>query len=471
MANLPPASSSTPALTIQSDDSTVAEKRIGPAPMDDGATLEAVRTEKAAAGDHMGTVEKQETVLSVHHPRSFPDGGLQAWLCVFGGFCCLFCSFGWINCIGIFQGYYQQNQLRDYSPSQVSWISSLEAFCMFVGGAVIGKIFDSYGPRWILAAGTLLHVFGLMMASLSSKYWHFVLAQGIVSAVGASLCFYPAVGCVSTWFHARRAFALGIVASGSSLGGVIFPIMIRRLIPRIGFGWTMRSTAFLILALMLVANATVSSRLPPRGPTPWRLSDFTRHFRELPFALTVFASFLFFFGMFLPFNYLPVYAQSHGMSASLANYLVAILNGVSVFGRIIPGYIGDKVGRFNTMAVIATASGILVLALWLPSSGNAATIVFAALYGFTTGAFVSIAPALIAQISDIREIGLRSGALFATVSLGALTGSPIGGALVDRYDGGYKGLQIFAGVCLMGGAVMFTAVRMLLSKGKINVIV
>ena len=32
-------------------------------------------------------------------PASFPDGGLSAWLVVAGGFCCLFCSFGWINCV------------------------------------------------------------------------------------------------------------------------------------------------------------------------------------------------------------------------------------------------------------------------------------------------------------------------------------------------------------------------------------
>ena len=37
-------------------------------------------------------------VLALTDPRSFPDGGLQAWLVVCGGFCCLFCSFGWINC-------------------------------------------------------------------------------------------------------------------------------------------------------------------------------------------------------------------------------------------------------------------------------------------------------------------------------------------------------------------------------------
>lgn len=43
-------------------------------------------------------VEKT-TALSPMDPASFPDGGLEAWLVVLGGFCCLFCSFGWINCM------------------------------------------------------------------------------------------------------------------------------------------------------------------------------------------------------------------------------------------------------------------------------------------------------------------------------------------------------------------------------------
>jgi hypothetical protein len=159
------------------------------------------------------------------NPRDNPDGGLQAWLCVTGDFCILFCSFGWINCIGVFQDYYQTHQLRSYSPSTVSWISSLEAFFMFAGGPVIGKLYDNYGPRWLLLGGTFLHVFGLMMTSLASQYYQFILAQGICSPIGASMIFYPAMSTITTWFFEKRAFAFGIIAAGSSLGGVVFPIV------------------------------------------------------------------------------------------------------------------------------------------------------------------------------------------------------------------------------------------------------
>lgn len=337
---------------------------------------------------------------------------------------------------------------------------------MFFFGPVVGKYYDAYGSRYILLIGTILHVFGLMMTSISSKYYQFLIAQGIVSATGASLIFYPALGDVSTWFFKRRAFALGIMASGSSLGGVIMPIMIERLIPRVGFGWAMRITAFLILGLMIIANLTMRSRLPPKGWSAWHLSEFTKHFKDTGFLFTVIAACLFFFGMFLPFNYIVVAAKHNGMSATLATYLVAILNAASIVGRILPGWIGDKVGRFNTMIVISCASGVLVLALWLPTTGNLPTILFAGFYGFTTGAFVSLAPACLAQISEIKEIGVRNGALFACVSLAALTGVPIGGALVTQYNGEFTGLQIFAGFMLLAGCTAFVIARIVV--GGVN---
>lgn len=59
------------------------------------------------------------------------------------------------------------------------------------------------------------------MASLSSKYYQFILSQGICSPIGASLVFYSAMGTIPTWFYTKRAFAYGIIAAGSSLGGVI----------------------------------------------------------------------------------------------------------------------------------------------------------------------------------------------------------------------------------------------------------
>lgn len=121
------------------------------------------------------------------------------------------------------------------------------------------------------------------------------------------------------------------------------------------------------------------------------------------------------------------------------------------------------------MIITSFFCAIIVVAIWLPGRGNAATLVFAALYGFGSGAFVSLGPALIAQISDLRQLGVRSGTFFALVSVAALTGTPIGGALVpDALHGSYLNLQIFSAVVMFVGAVLFVGARIAVGGSDIR---
>lgn len=129
----------------------------------------------------------------------------------------------------------------------------------------------------------------------------------------------------------------------------------------------------------------------------------------------------------------------------------------------------DRVGRYNVMIFFSYLSAILVLALWLPSRSNAPAIVFSAMYGFGSGAFVSLAPALIAQISDLREVGVRNGTCFSIISFAALTGTPIGGALVpDVLTGSYTRLQVFCGVVMLAGASLFVVARIVVGGVKMG---
>jgi MFS family permease len=130
-----------------------------------------------------------------------------------------------------------------------------------------------------------------------------------------------------------------------------------------------------------------------------------------------------------------------------------LIASISTFGRIIPGYLADRYGVFNVMIVSTIVSGILPLCLWLPASGNASIIVFAVLYGISSGTSLTILAAAVAQLSDVRELGVRTGLLYAVASFGTLTGSPIGGAIVTHEHGGFSGLKIFTGVTFLAGAV------------------
>ena len=94
---------------------------------------------------------------------------------------------------------------------------------LIVLAPVFGKIFDNYGPRFAVIVGATAHILGLIFLSLSDEYYQIFLSQSILSGIGACSLFYSGMNAVSTYFKKRRALAIGIVASGSSLGGVIQP--------------------------------------------------------------------------------------------------------------------------------------------------------------------------------------------------------------------------------------------------------
>jgi len=101
--------------------------------------------------------------------------------------------------------------------------------------------------------------------------------------------------------------------------------MIDKLLPHIGFGWTMRTIAFMFLGLLIFANITVKSRLT-HTPRPWKIWDFFVPLKDPKFALLALGGFFIFWGLFIPINFISLYGQYHGMSKSFAAYQIAILN-------------------------------------------------------------------------------------------------------------------------------------------------
>lgn len=153
----------------------------------------------------------------------------------------------------------------------------------------MGKMTDDLGPGIPVLIGTFLHVFGLMMTSLSKEYYQIFLAQSICSAMGCSFLFNARKSCqvlVSLYMLTANSyrrprdvvpqapgFRVRYCYGWVSLGGVVLPIMVNYLVVSVGFAWAMRSTAFLFLGLLVIGNLTVKSRLPPTK-RPFRFKAF-----------------------------------------------------------------------------------------------------------------------------------------------------------------------------------------------------
>lgn len=108
----------------------------------------------------MAALTRPETNLE------FPEGGLQAWLVVFGSFCAMLSVFGLINTAAVFESYFSENQLSDYTASEIGWIFSLYLFVVFFVGIQVGPVFDKYGPRLVVAIGGVLMAGSLLILSV-----------------------------------------------------------------------------------------------------------------------------------------------------------------------------------------------------------------------------------------------------------------------------------------------------------------
>ena len=106
------------------------------------------------------------TRVSTKHDEPYPEGGLRAWLVVFGSFSGMMAGFGYMNTIGTYQAYLSTHQLSNYNEATIGWIFSVYIFLAFGCGIQIGPVFDAYGPRMLILAGSILLLLSVFLMSI-----------------------------------------------------------------------------------------------------------------------------------------------------------------------------------------------------------------------------------------------------------------------------------------------------------------
>ncbi|KAF7590818.1 hypothetical protein BBP40_002340 [Aspergillus hancockii] len=155
------------------------------------------------------------------------------------------------------------------------------------------------------------------------------------------------------------AIAIAIAASGSSFGGVIYPIVFRQLQPQIGFSWATRALGFIALETSSISLIAIRVR---QVPNQTRVLTELAAFKEPPYALFCVAMFFGYISFFGPIFYIESYAiQKNPMNSALAFYLVSILNAASIPGRAVPGLLNPYLGPINILLGSAILNGILSL--------------------------------------------------------------------------------------------------------------
>ena len=218
----------------------------------------------------------------------------QSWLA-------LFATFGYASSFGVYQDLY--TRAGTSSSSNISWIGSSQLFFFIAMGLPAGKLLDKGYFRQVVLLGSIIYVFSyvapcphnrmatwrdrhfssMFMLSLAhiNRYYQLFLSQGVGMGIGTGLIYLPSMAVQAHHWKERRALAMGIVITGksplphmlviisfiipkgSSIGGIIYPIMLNHLFHNsVGFAWGVRASAFLTLGFLVAANCLMSDRLP-----------------------------------------------------------------------------------------------------------------------------------------------------------------------------------------------------------------
>ncbi|CCH46239.1 Monocarboxylate transporter [Wickerhamomyces ciferrii] len=400
--------------------------------------------------------EDGDDVSILDDDLTFPDGGLEAYLVVLGALLSLIITFGLMNSIGGIQAYISNHQLSNIeNQSSTGWIFSIYYFFAFGGVILTGPLFDYKGAKIPMISGSLLISIGLFATANCSQIYQFILAFGVTVGIGTSFLMSSALGAVAHWFGKKRGTALGVCSIGGSLGGVLWPLMLKELYPKIGYAWTMRVLAFLGTFCLGMACLLVKHRLikpsnevikSPRQlfQNSFVLKQFITEKRFLYMGISIFLCEV---SLLFVTTYLSSYTIHQGYSESDAFLVLITCNAVGILGRYFPNHIADHFGRINVMVITVGVCSLLIMVLLYPFGNNLKTIyAFSGLYGFFSSSTLSLTPVCCGQISKTKDFGKRYGTIYSLVSIGNLISLPVGGAIISSSGDGYKNLILLAGI-------------------------
>ncbi|KAI9263145.1 major facilitator superfamily domain-containing protein [Phascolomyces articulosus] len=318
-----------------------------------------------------------------------PDGGLRAWLIVLGAFLMVVTSYG----TSVMQDFYER-QWGDKVDDVQLQLSFVGTFCLIFANACgpIAQIMRSiWGTRIVLLIGTFLIAIGLIIAGFSKEIWHLYLTQGILFGTGVSLMYVTIMAVAPGYFDKKRGLALGLIASGSGIGGLIMPFIMTPINNSLGAGWTYRIVGFICLGCDLVACLLVRDR-KPLSKQRKKLSEIIRLdiFKNKNFRIWGLGALVQMLGYYIPFFFLPSYATWLGLSSDQGSSLVAVSSALNFVGRILAGILADRFGVVNINTIFLFISGLCTLLIWTFAYDYGTLMAYSAVFGCFSGSYFSL---------------------------------------------------------------------------------
>ncbi|KAI0659615.1 MFS general substrate transporter [Cubamyces menziesii] len=389
-----------------------------------------------------------------------PDGG-RGWLVVFG--CVIFsaATVGWGLVWGVTEEYFKEHVFPDASESVLSTLGSMSGMFMTMLSVIPGKLADRYGYKPFLAAGGILWTLSMFLCVFATQLWHFFVIMGLIQGLANALVYPLIVALPAQWFLRYRALATGMVVAGSSLGGAVSSLVFRELLTTFGLKKSFGIYTAIDGSLLFAAWFMISERRKPseRKKIVWIDRSF---FTDPVFWSLGLCFFFTVFGYLSPIFFLPTFASQKlpHLSDLLAALPVTMLNFSAAAGRTLIGFLADRIGPVNSLWAMVMLSGLTQLLVWTFVSNYAGIMAFAIMYGFVCGCFLSLSPAVAAQLWGSGRLAGLSGLMLLFNLPGNSAGAPLGGAILSGTGNNWTAVSCYSGGLQILGATVLLYARL-----------
>ena len=364
-----------------------------------------------------------------------------------------------------------------WSRSAISMAFFLHMIVFALSLILVGRLYDRYGPKWIIIISTFFLSGGCFLISLIHSLWQFFICYGIIAAIGLGGTSATLISVItSKWFEKNRGFAVSLALSGNCLGQFalipLFSIFILQ------YSW--RALYFFLGLIMLILNITLALLVIRGDPEAIGLKPFgyenakdiekkkgqsslTQNLQDLDLreAMRSYSFWLFLFTMFvcgsgdfLVTTHLVALATDYNISAVTAAKMLGWYGLMSLGGILIAGPASDVVGNKIPIALTFVIRFFLFF-LVLKYQGLLSFYIFALAFGFTSLITSPLTPTLMGRLYGLSHIGLLTGFIITIHHLAGGFWAYLGGLIFDK-TGSYR--LIFILSLIMAFMAIFSSI-------------
>jgi len=312
---------------------------------------------------------------------------------------------------------------------------------------LVGYLLDRYGSKKISIAGCLALVLGLFLSSQVSTLWQLYISFGVILAVGFTFTgMVPHVFLISEWFSSHRASAIGFVYAGTGLGIMLLAPLSEWLISSYGWARAFETyAAIVVIGLLPVVwlfydHGPHGEHLRHRPEKKTSQNQWTARLalRSLQFWLLFVARIAAASGTTVIVTHQVAHVVDVGFSKLLSASIFGLAGVTSSFGRVIFGFIADRLSKeaAYTLNIVMTVVGVGALMVLSDPSQAWLLYIYVIFFGIGFGSRAVIFSALTADIFSGKGFGSILGYSTVAVGVGGALGSWLGGAFYD-WTGSY----------------------------------